>query len=628
MPEPSGPINRLVLAGRTIDAEVAAAVTSASYQHGLEQAATLSIGLHDRARTLVRSKIATQRITCRWGNEVFVLVQVSKSGDELSLTFEEQAVNALRRVRGALKMERSAISRAGFARRLVLDPLAAGYVVGGRLSYWTPEFAPLSGKRTKRAGHALPPGQPDVKRNNATSSKRVPDVAPTRAAFGSARLTVMGAQANNNQRENAAICLATAAGMGASQTVLLAVLETIMVESSMLNLTGGDRDSVGLYQQRPSQGWKGLRNREEATREFVSRAIAVERVHPSWTPGQIAAEVQRPAAQYRGRYEQQRRVADQWLAAWQGQVTPDRQTGASGSGQGYEFSRGADESSWDAIKRLADELQWRAFTEGLTVVFAPDSALLKQPVAMRLNEQKPGVESIDFDFDSGKRAARCTVTMELDDTSAVEPGQVVVIEKLGVANGRWLVSDLTHDWLAAQSTVELVRAQPALPEPPDQPQGGTTTFTQGVTPSNASPGDRAVQWAQQFVGKAYKWGGGHGPAGVAAMVAYGNAQARSYTTGFDCSGLARCAWAQQGVDVGGTTYDQIARAQSAGVPHGTGIPPGGWQPGDLNYPHSGHVVIMTGAGSGAVEAQSSRTGIVASQRGSAYFWARWRGGGL
>ena len=32
-------------------------------------------------------------------------------------------------------------------------------------------------------------------------------------------------------------------------------LATALQESSLRNLTTGDRDSVGLFQQRPSQGW-------------------------------------------------------------------------------------------------------------------------------------------------------------------------------------------------------------------------------------------------------------------------------------------------------------------------------------------------------------------------------------
>lgn len=633
MPEPTGPLGALVLAGRTLDAAVVEAVTSVSYQHGLDQAATLTLGLHDPLRVLVRSKIATQRITARLGAEVYVLVQVSKQGPDLTLTFEEQYVNALRQVRGPLKMQRSTISRAGFARRLCLDPLAAGYVQGAPLTFWSPEFAPASGKRGKRRGKPLPPGQPDVPRNGATSSKRVPDVAPSRQPFAAgAHLTVQGVAADANQRENAAICLTTAARAGASHTVLLSVLETISVESNMRNLTGGDRDSVGLYQQRASQSWHGLRNREEATREYVAQARKVEAANPSWTPGQIAAEVQRPRSDLRGRYEQRRAEAEAWLAAWQGTATPDTQVGASGSGGGYEFSRGADETSWDAVKRLADELHWRAYASGSTVIFASDAALLAQPVALRLTEQSPGVDSIDFDWDAGKRAARATCTLEVAEPSALEPGQVVVLSELGVADGPWLVSDITHDYLAPQLTLELLRAQPALPEPPDQVAAGATSLGAGAGTAGTagtSPGERVVAWARQFVGKPYHWGGGHGAAGVAAMAAYGQQQARSYTSGFDCSGFARSAWAQVGVDVGGGTTDQIARAQGAGIPHGTGVPPGGWQAGDLNFPHSEHVVLMTGSGSGDVEASNSapypQGGIKLNTHGPAYFWARWGG---
>jgi cell wall-associated NlpC family hydrolase len=655
MPEPAVALDRLVLAGRNMDAHVGEAITSATYEHGLDQAATLTLGLHDPQRVFLQSAIATQRITARLGSEIYVLAQVSKAGHELTLTFEDQVVNALRQIKGPLKVRRSTVSRAGFARRLCLDPVAAGFVAARSITFWTPEAAKPGQRGTTRQGKPLPNGQPHVAKGKATSSKVVPDVTPPAGPVGpigtpggvdsasagavgataafppGAHLLVRGITADANQRENCAICLATAKRMGASRVVLLAVIETIIVESSMRNLTGGDRDSVGLFQQRPSQGWQGLRNREKATQEFTSRAIANEKKYPTYTPGQLAQSVQRSA--YPERYEQLRPEAEDWLAAWTGQVTPDQSLGASGSGQGYEFSRGVGETSWGCVKRLADELQWRAFVRGTTVLFSPDSALLAQPTSMRLHETLPGVEVIDFDWDAGKHAARATCTIEATNPSAIEPGQVVILEQLGIANGKWLVSDIQHDFLSAQMTVELVTPQPALPEPPDtlSKTGGNvigkkgTTYAAGSVPDANSPGGRAVVWAHQFLGKPYCWGGGHGANGVQAMVAYGNQQLVSYTTGFDCSGLSRCAWAQQGVDVGGTTTDQIARAQSAGVPHGTGTPPGGWQAGDLNYPHAGHVVLMVGKGVAAVEAKGSAWGIVADDRGPSYFWARWGG---
>jgi LAS superfamily LD-carboxypeptidase LdcB len=43
--------------------------------------------------------------------------------------------------------------------------------------------------------------------------------------------------------------------VGASERVLLAAFEAALVESNMRNLDHGDRDSRGVFQQRPSAGW-------------------------------------------------------------------------------------------------------------------------------------------------------------------------------------------------------------------------------------------------------------------------------------------------------------------------------------------------------------------------------------
>jgi hypothetical protein len=73
-----------------------------------------------------------------------------------------------------------------------------------------------------------------------------------------------------------------------------------IVESGLQNLDHGDRDSVGALQQRPSQGWKGLRNPEKAAGEFIDRAKAYAAAHPGATSGEVAQAVQRSA--FPGRY--------------------------------------------------------------------------------------------------------------------------------------------------------------------------------------------------------------------------------------------------------------------------------------------------------------------------------------
>jgi len=68
-----------------------------------------------------------------------------------------------------------------------------------------------------------------------------------------------------------------------------------IVESGLQNLDHGDRDSVGALQQRPSQGWKGLRNPERAADEFIDRAKAYVAAHPGAKSGEVAQAVQRSA---------------------------------------------------------------------------------------------------------------------------------------------------------------------------------------------------------------------------------------------------------------------------------------------------------------------------------------------
>lgn len=69
-----------------------------------------------------------------------------------------------------------------------------------------------------------------------------------------------------------------------SGKVMLAAFETGIVESSMQNIPGGDRDSLGVFQQRPSQGWGSAQECmtvDHAAREFFKHAVSVEETRSS-----------------------------------------------------------------------------------------------------------------------------------------------------------------------------------------------------------------------------------------------------------------------------------------------------------------------------------------------------------
>lgn len=83
-------------------------------------------------------------------------------------------------------------------------------------------------------------------------------------------------------------------------------LATARQESGIRNLDYGDRDSLGAFQQRPSQGWgtpDQVTNVPHATTTFLEHLVLV----PGWETRpvtDVAADVQRPAEEYRGLYEQ------------------------------------------------------------------------------------------------------------------------------------------------------------------------------------------------------------------------------------------------------------------------------------------------------------------------------------
>jgi cell wall-associated NlpC family hydrolase len=102
---------------------------------------------------------------------------------------------------------------------------------------------------------------------------------------------------SEEQRRNAATIIGVAQDLGAPPRAWLVALATAMQESTLRNINYGDRDSLGLFQQRPSQGWGSpaqVTNPVYSTRIFIQRLLAV----PGWTdlPVTVAAQtVQRSA---------------------------------------------------------------------------------------------------------------------------------------------------------------------------------------------------------------------------------------------------------------------------------------------------------------------------------------------
>lgn len=159
----------------------------------------------------------------------------------------------------------------------------------------------------------------------AASAPAAPAAASTPAP--SATAPVQTAALNAPQAENAAMIIRIGRELGVSDRGIAIALATSMVESWLRNLDWGDRDSLGLFQQRPSTGWgtvDQIMDRDRSIRVFYGGAH-----DPNGTTTRGLLDIAgwegmafKDAAQavqisaYPGRYAQWEPQAYEWIAQY------------------------------------------------------------------------------------------------------------------------------------------------------------------------------------------------------------------------------------------------------------------------------------------------------------------------
>ena len=136
------------------------------------------------------------------------------------------------------------------------------------------------------------------------------------------------------QAGNASVIVATGERMRVPVRGWVIAVATALQESGLVNIRGGDRDSLGLFQQRPSQGWgtpEQIMNPEYAAGKFYERLLTV----PGWERlplTEAAQAVQRSA--YPDAYAKHEARATEIVAAYTG-GTVRRCDGAAVSASGW-----------------------------------------------------------------------------------------------------------------------------------------------------------------------------------------------------------------------------------------------------------------------------------------------------
>ncbi|MGO1399466.1 MAG: hypothetical protein ACTHVY_13430 [Brevibacterium yomogidense] len=146
--------------------------------------------------------------------------------------------------------------------------------------------------------------------------------APADSGVAAAAADVTASGLSEEQVDNARTIIGTGKADDVSEEAITIALMTAMQESSLENLDGGDRDSAGLFQQRPSMGWgsqEDVTDPVHATQSFFGTNDEV--TNPGlddiagWEdmgPGAAAQAVQRSA--FPDAYDKWEPLADELLA--------------------------------------------------------------------------------------------------------------------------------------------------------------------------------------------------------------------------------------------------------------------------------------------------------------------------
>ncbi len=140
------------------------------------------------------------------------------------------------------------------------------------------------------------------------------------------------------QANNAAIIAAVGLSYGFDVQGMTVAIATAIQESSLRNLDYGDRDSLGLFQQRPSQGWGTEEQIMDPRYSSAKFYQALDRV-PGWQDMRLteaAQAVQRSG--YPEAYEDHKQEALAWATALTGGDAVIDCDVAAGSGSALAFT--------------------------------------------------------------------------------------------------------------------------------------------------------------------------------------------------------------------------------------------------------------------------------------------------
>lgn len=495
-------LDDLILNGSKLRAQLGDAVVEGNLERSIEGASTLTIDVKDDAHELLQSPLLQEVFDVELDGLGFRFVKCSPQGKAtpLTLTFEDREVARLRGPKGARKAFRGKMTRAEFSRRLVRELKPA-------IPFYCPMLHQVQPIGTPAQGRA---------NQNGKLARREPGLPRN------VHLTIKGETADAGQIRNMDRALDVATSLHSPDRVMLAMLVAGMAESLFQDLGGGDRDSGGVYQQRPSMGWGPTGQGVEVdTRDFLKGrggnrgALAIHRSQPSLSAPALAQAVQRSGAP--GAYQERMSEAVQALNAYKGGSAAGSSTSTPAKDQGkFPFERKKNENTWDCIGRLADEVKWRRFCAAGVVYYIAETDLLASKRRMLITPDTPGLEDFRFDYDRGKPITEVTVSIRAR-ALGLPPGTSAELEGFGPADGRYIASKIAAPLRKRNSLCDVTLTTPTVPLPEPILEANKKSKGGGKLAGKSGDGglpDQVHRMKQEIdritaLHLPYQWGGGH-----------------------------------------------------------------------------------------------------------------------
>jgi hypothetical protein len=587
--------------------DIRAAITDGYIERTIDGASTLSVTIHDSDMVLLKSGLFGDGTEDRFpaidvnvDGLWFRLVQISKSGSDIVLTFEDRWVAWLRLKKKPRKASRNDVTRAHFVRTLVREVKR-----NGGLEFYSPD---IDKKR------------PIAKAKDPAERKKNRDPGLPRLAGGGSlpsgfTFIVKGARATQTQMDTIEKILDTGLHLGANRKCMVASIMAAIQEST-LKTTATNGSHVGIFQQDSTPGsvWRNLGG---ATRDVIKDSTAFFKVaiDEEKKDKHISHEDLAEAVERSGQgslYAQWQSEAIAFVDAYDnhggfikgGSASADETTTSADDpsntyGKQYEFHRGppdgdANENTWTCAERLAEEVRWRRFIVGNRFYFLSDFMLIQAGPSMTITEDTDGVDFIDFDMDAGKPVAEAVVKCRASRWFA-PPGTIVAVDELGSANGRWICYTIHRNLFSSDCEITLRQPEHSKKEP------ATEIVTRSSTSIDESGGTGSKSDIVAAAQKALKLGPSKYHYKQVRPLPHSLFAAGDIYT--DCSGFAAlCYKAAGAADPNGVAGNNYKSGFTGTLwSNGNHISADRLEPGDLVFygdPNatSGHVAVYIGGG--------------------------------